>query len=170
MQVNDAGRGAVVGRIGSNDANRPFLVGKERDSRAPIAGRLFVAINQSGIDRATGSYHLKIERTAAPVTAKSADVKAPEFPQKLLDSIPPRVSDPAGAPGDRVNFILIGSQDQVQAALKAAGWVVVDRTQKDAVLRGLFSSLSREAYVTLPMSELQLFGRSQDFGYAQADP
>jgi hypothetical protein len=69
-----------------------------------------------------------------------------------------------------VNFLLIGSVEQVQAALKAAGWVVVDRTRNDAVLRGLLAFLSKESYVTLPMSELQLFGRAQDFGYAQADP
>jgi hypothetical protein len=88
----------------------------------------------------------------------------------MIDSIPRRVSDPAGAPGDRVNFIIIGSQDQVQGALKAAGWVTVDRTDKDAIVRGILTSLSKEAYVTMPMSELRLFGRGQDFGYAQADP
>ena len=69
-----------------------------------------------------------------------------------------------------MNFILIGSQDQVQSALKAAGWVTVDRINKDAVMRGLLASFSKEAYVTMPMSELRLFGRAQDFGYAQADP
>jgi len=97
-------------------------------------------------------------------------VKVPAFSQSQLDSIPKRVSDPNGAPGDRVNFILIGSQEQVQAALKAAGWVVVDRTKNDAIMQGLLASFSKESYVTLPMSELDLFGRSQDFGYAQADP
>ena len=30
------------------------------------------------------------------------------------------VTDPNGAPGDRVNFIVIGSEDQMQAAFKAA--------------------------------------------------
>jgi len=170
MQVNDAGRGSVVGRIGSSEADRPFLIGLERQTRAAIAGRLFVAINQSPADRATGSYRLKIERIATVALVKPNDVHVPDFPQELLDSIPVRVSDPSGASGDRVNFILIGAQEQVQIALKAAGWVVVDRTKKDAMLRGVLSSLSKEAYVTMPMSELQLFGRTQDFGYAQGDP
>ena len=167
--VNDAGRGAVVGRIGSSEADRPFLIGSEHESRAPIAGRLFVAINESSRDSATGSYHVTMERTPAPPAAKT-DVHVPPFPQNLLDSIPRRVSDPNGAPGDRVNFMLVGSQDQVQAALKAAGWVPVDRNDRDAVLRGLLNTFSKEAYVTLPMSELRLFGRAQDFGYAQGDP
>jgi len=171
MQLNDAGRGALIGRIGTSVAARPFLLGANGSHEARAAGRLYVTINQPDADTATGSYHVQVERTAATVAPKTdSNVKVPDFPQRLLDALPRRVSDPNGAPGDRVNFILIGSEEQAQAALKAAGWVVVDRTRSDAVLRGLLASLSKEAYVTLPMSELQLFGRAQDFGYAQADP
>lgn len=169
MPMNDAGRGTLIGRIGNSEAARPFLIGAQYSGQARIEGRLFIAINQTSIDRASGSYHVTIERTAG--TAKPiAQANIPAFPQKLLDSIPRRVNDADGNPGDRVNFVIIGSQDQVQGAFKSAGWVTVDRTQKDAILRGLFATLSKEAYVTLPMSELQLFGRPQDFGYAQADP
>jgi LssY C-terminus len=170
FQFNDAGRGALIGRVGSSEAARPFLIGASVSSKAPVAGHLFVAVNQSSMDQATGTYHVTIERTAAAAAAAKADVSVPAFPQSQLDSIPRRVSDPDGAPGDRVNFILIGSQEQVQAALKAAGWVVVDKSNQDAVLSGLLSSLNKQAYVTMPMSILQLFGRPQDFGYAQADP
>jgi LssY C-terminus len=171
MQLNDAGRGALIGRVGTSVAARPFLLGINGSHQARVTGRLYVTINQADSDLATGSYHVHVERTPATVAPKAdSDVKVPDFPQTLLDSLPKRVSDPNGAPGDRVNFLLIGSGEQVQAALKTAGWVVVDRTRSDAVLRGLLASLSKEAYVTLPMSELQLFGRAQDFGYAQADP
>ena len=69
-----------------------------------------------------------------------------------------------------MNFIIVGSQEQLQAAFKAAGWVTVDKSTRDAVLNGLLATLSKQAYVTLPMSQLELFGRSQDFGYAQGDP
>jgi LysM repeat protein len=169
MPMNDAGRGTLIGRIGNSDAARPFLVGAQYSGQARIAGRLFIAINQTSLDRATGSYQVAIERTAG-AAKPTAPVNLPPFPQSLLDSIPRRVNDADNNPGDRVNFIVVGSQDQVQAAFKAAGWVTVDRTQKDAIMRSLFATLSKEAYVTLPMSELQLFGRPQDFGYAQADP
>jgi len=169
LPLNDAGRGALIGRIGSNSAARPFLIGEQTTAKAPIDGRLFVAINQSALDEGAGSYHVTIVRTAATTTV-AANVTVPFFTKDLLDTIPTRVSDPNGAPGDRVNFIIIGSQEQMQAAFKAAGWVVVDRTNREAIMTGLFSSLSKEAYVTMPMSELRLFGRPQDFGYAQADP
>ena len=169
LPLNESGRGAVIGRVGSSDAARPFLIGARRESRAPVAGRLFVAINEGSRDRATGSFRLTIERTAAPVVTK-VDVKVTPFPQSRIDEIPRRVSDPDGTAGDRVNFVVIGSREKVQTALKNAGWVVVDRTNKDTILRGALATFSKQAYVTIPMSELQLFGRSQDFGYAQADP
>ncbi len=168
--VNSAGRGALVGRIGDNAAARPFLIGSKYSGQSPIGGHLFVAINQSSLDQASGSYHLTISRTAATAQAPAASITVPPFPQTLLNSVPRRVTDPAGAPGDRVNFIIVGSEAQMKAALKAAGWVVVDRTQQEAIVSGLLASLSKEAYTTLPMSELRLYGRPQDFGYAQADP
>jgi hypothetical protein len=168
--VNSAGRGALVGRIGDNTAARAFLIGAKYSGQAPVTGHLFVSINQSAFDSAGGSYHITVSRTAAAQAATAADVNVAPFPQAQLNSIPRRVSDPNGAPGDRVNFIVIGSQDQMKAAFKVAGWVIVDRTQQEAVVTGLLASLSKDAYVSMPMSELRLYGRPQDFGYAQADP
>lgn len=170
LQVNEAGRGALVGRIGTNEAARAFLIGPQLTSKSPVAGDLFIGINQTSGDSATGSYHVTIKRTAAAPNATATNVTVPAFTQQMIDSIPRRVTDPAGAPGDRVNFVVIGSEDEVKSALKAAGWVIVDKTNKDAVLNGLLASLSKDAYVTMPMSQLQLWGRDQDYGYAQADP
>jgi hypothetical protein len=171
LPMNDYGRGALVGRIGNSDAARAFLIGPQATHHAAIAGRLYIGINQGPSDRADGSYKVSVERTAAPVSKTPArPVNVPPFPLKLLDQIPGRVVDAEGNAGDRVNFILIGSEDKVQSAFREAGWVTVDRSDRDAMLRGLFASLSKEAYVTLPMSTLTLFGRPQDYAYAQGDP
>ncbi len=172
LPVNEAGRGALIGKIGDRDASRPFLVGQRREQAAAVGGKLFLGVNVTGADKATGAFVVKITRTAASPSPASVDNQPPasKLTQEQLDSIPPRVEDDQGTKGDRVNFILVGSEDKVTAAFKAAGWVTVDRSNKDAVLRGIFSSLSKQAYVTLPMSTLQLFGRGQDYGYAQGDP
>lgn len=169
--VNEAGRGALVGRISDSPAARPFLIGAKAERTAPVPGRLFLGINQMPNLTGAGSYRVVIERTAAsPSKAGTAPVNLPPFTQQMLDSIPARVNDSLGNAGDRVNFILVGSQEKVASALNAAGWVAVDKTRTDAVIAGLIASLSKQAYVTMPMSELELFGRVQDFGYAQADP
>jgi hypothetical protein len=69
-----------------------------------------------------------------------------------------------------VNFALLGSEAQVLAAFKAAGWVAVDKTVEDAVLHGILSTLSHEAYTEMPMSTLYLFGRPQNLSFARGDP
>jgi len=170
LPLNEAGRGTLVGRIGNDPAARAFLVGAQAERQAPIAGRLFLGINQSSNDQPTGSYHVTVEIVAGTAPPVAANLPLPHFTQAMLDSIPSRVQDAQGNAGDRVNFVIVGSQSKLEAAYKAAGWVVVDKTNKDAVLRGLLSSISKEAYVTLPMSQLMLFGRDQDYGYAQGDP
>jgi hypothetical protein len=51
-----------------------------------------------------------------------------------------------------------------------AGWVKVDTDVPGTVLRGILESISKESYLTMPMSPLYLFGRPQDYGWAHAEP
>jgi hypothetical protein len=69
-----------------------------------------------------------------------------------------------------VNFLIIGSETAMQNVFTSAGWVRVDSDVKEAVLHGLIESLSKESYLTMPMSVLYLFGRPQDYGWAHAEP
>ena len=173
--VRDAGRGAVVGRIGETGAAVSFLIGDRRDMTASTGGKLFVGINKLASDRPQGSFIVNIERTPSAPTSEGL---APELHEArevkevagiraaLFEQIPRRVAGTDGTPGDMVNFLLVGSEDQVTKALAAAGWVKVDRTNREAVLRGVIASLSKQAYVEMPMSELILFDRPQDYGYA----
>ncbi len=169
--LNDANAGALLGRIGDGAESRPFLLGSEHQIKAAVGGRLFLGINEPENEPAEGSFHVKVEVVQQAATAKPApQLRLPQVTQKMLDSIPVRVADASGNPGDRVNFLIIGSEDQLKQALKDAGWVIVNRSARDAVIQGVIAVLSRQAYTQLPMSELFLFGRPQDFGYAQADP
>ncbi len=169
LPLNDAGRGAVIGRVGDGAAARPFLIGAQRESRMVIGGRLFLGINQSG--GGDGSYKVKVT-----VLERGSDAAAtftgqlPPITDKELAQIPRRVVDKDNNEGDRINFLILGTEDQVKNALKAVGWVIVDRDVKSSILRGSLGVLSRDAYLTMPMSELMVFGRPQDYGYAMSDP
>ena len=68
-----------------------------------------------------------------------------------------------------MNFVLVGCEEQVTSAFKSAGWLLADKTNTDAVVSALIATLQKNAYVTVPMSTLYLFGRAQDYGYARAD-
>jgi hypothetical protein len=58
----------------------------------------------------------------------------------------------------------------MQRVFTASGWVKVDPDVSGAVVRGILDSLSKESYLTMPMSQLYLFGRPQDYGWARAEP
>ena len=233
LPVNSAGRGALIGRVGSDDAAQPFLIGVQSSLKIRVAGRLFVGLNETSNDSPQGSFHVVIAITGAanaaaatpaapagtssgatvataPVavnlggssptatvpssasvaaatspaggetpasTAPSSASSSPSdaalaasLPKDLFSEIPRRVTDKDGNVGDMVNFLLIGSEDQVKATFQAAGWVQVYRDVKDAVLEGFVTSLSKQVYLTMPMSQLYLFGRPQDYGFAHAEP
>lgn len=90
--------------------------------------------------------------------------------EEIAARLPQRVTSKDGKVGDVVNFVLIGSKEQVQTALKNAGWVQVDRNAQDAITHALDDFLAHRAYSQMPMSPLYLFGRPQDFGYAEGIP
>ena len=174
LPFNGAGRGAVIGRIGDQDTSQPFLIGAKRDVVSPIAGHLAIGINQLSNDTGDGTYTVRIEIYAAD--ANSILFIAKTVPgirgvdNNLFAKIPRRISDKAGDPGDMVNFLILGSQDAMEKVFTTAGWVKVDANVKETVFRGLLESLSKESYLTMPMSPLYLFGRQQDYGWAHAEP
>ena len=177
--VRDAGHGALIGRIGSEAYSLPFLIGESREYEVPVAGKLFLGINESMAEASTadGSFHVTIEvleegTAAAEPTNTRAPAEAPVtgITPELLSKIPRRVSDPNDNPGDMVNVLIVGTQDQMVQAFTRAGWVQVDKTVKTSVLSALTSSLEKKDYVTMPMSTLFLFDRAQDYGFAHAEP
>ncbi|PYT77030.1 MAG: hypothetical protein DMG40_24825 [Acidobacteria bacterium] len=175
LPLNDAGRGALIGRIGDKDAAQPFLVGAHCDVVAPITGRLALGINQESKDPATGTYVVLIEVYApadgeAHVVVAKSIASIPGIDNGLFSKIPRRVSDKQGHPGDMVNLLILGSASAMRNAFLAAGWVQVDADVKDAVLHGIIESMSHESYLNMPMSQLYLFGRPQDYGWAHAEP
>jgi hypothetical protein len=174
LPFNEAGRGALIGRIGDKDTAQPFVIGARRDVLAPVSGRLSVGINQTTDDTGDGTYAVRIEvytpeGGTARVVAKQVS-SLPGIDNNLFSKIPRRIGDKQGNPGDMVNFLILGSEDAMQRVFTTAGWVKVDADVKDTVLHGLIGSLSKESYLTMPMSQLYLFGRPQDYGWAHAEP
>jgi hypothetical protein len=174
LPLNAAGRGAVIGRIGDQDISQPFLIGATRDLVAPNTGRLSVGVNLDANDTGDGTYTVRIEVYAADPNAVIFTAKPvysiPGVDNHLFAKIPRRIADKAGAPGDMVNFLIIGSQDAMEKVFTTAGWVKVDANVTETLLHGFLESMSKESYLTMPMSLLYLFGRQQDYGWAHAEP
>ena len=88
--------------------------------------------------------------------------------QKQIAGLPRRVNDEFQNQGDMVNFVLVGSEQQVKDALDAANWHVADIDSKEAVLKAVLQTYQKKDYLQMPMSQLHLFGRKQDYGYELA--
>ena len=172
-----AGHGALIGRIGSQDYAQAFLVGASKEYDVPVSGRLFLGINQSNQDASTasGSFEVTVEVLAegtgeAGALGGPAETRISGITPDLLTKIPRRVSDPAKNPGDMVNVLIIGTQDQVVQTFTTAGWVQVDKTVRNTAMNAVMESLEKKDYLTMPMSVLYLFDRPQDYGFAHAEP
>jgi hypothetical protein len=76
-----------------------------------------------------------------------------------------RTSD--GLLGDPVNLALMGSAEQIQDAMDAAGWTKADPVTLRSSWRIISSTIRRRSYHRAPVSPLFLFSRQQDFAYQQ---
>ena len=176
LPFNGSGRGALLARIGDADIAQPFVIGASHEAISPVAGRLSLGINQSTNDTGEGSYTVHVEIYAPDTNAVSTltvtkfVTALPGIDNSLFAKIPRRIRDKNGNPGDMLNFMILGSEKAMQHVFTAAGWVKVDSDVKDTVLHGLIGSLSKESYLTMPMSQLYLFDRPQDYGWAHAEP
>jgi hypothetical protein len=174
LPFNDAGRGALIARVGDADVAQLFLIGARKDVVIPITGKLFLGINQANSDAGTGSYNVQVEVYAADASAPREVARRiqsiPGVDNHLFAKIPRRVADKQGNPGDMVNFLIIGNEDAMKKVFITAGWVKVDADVKSTILLGAIASISKESYLTMPMSQLYLFGRPQDYGWAHAEP
>jgi hypothetical protein len=136
-----------------------------------MSGQFGMGKSDSGTSNATSSDSSSGgDASAAAPPLKISDTPLDAQLRKSLDSLPRRVNDQFQNLGDMVNFVIVGSQKDVQAALDAATWHVADTNNQGAVLNAITQTYDKKDYLAMPMSTLYLFGRRQDFGYEMAEP
>jgi len=73
-----------------------------------------------------------------------------------------------GIPADPINLWVVGSREDVIAAMRAAGWTLADPITVGSGLRDAHSVLFDRPYPSAPMSTHWISGRPQDLGFEQA--
>lgn len=125
---------------------------------------------------AANSGSATLSGSSNPLAAAAAKVVAPNSApldpklRDIVDKLPRRVNDEFHHEGDMVNFVIVGSQTDLQAALQSASWFVADTNNANAVAKAVMMTYHKQDYLQMPMSILYLFNRPQDFGYEQAEP
>jgi hypothetical protein len=82
-----------------------------------------------------------------------------------LQDAPKTTRTAQGIAADPINVSIVGSQEELVAALLHAGWLPADRTTIKTSLHIGESVLFHRSYETAPMSPLYLFGRPQDLAF-----
>jgi len=173
LPVGQAARGALVGRIG-DEAAQPFVIGTATDIVLPAGGVLALGVNHSEDDVCTGRFSVHVDVFAPGEHSDvvvARQVESLEGVDKALFArLPRRVSDKQGNPGDMINFVILGPESGMRRVFEASGWLKVDLDTRDALIAGVIDSVLKQPYLTLPMSQLYLFNRVQDVGWAHAEP
>lgn len=170
VKIHKASTGSTNSATGQQQGR-----GQQLKSQLSSAAQIFMQ-GQFGVGKTEAASSNAVSGTAAGNTpASSASLKLSDTPldpdlRKHLDSLPRRVNDQFNNLGDMVNFVMIGSQKDVQAALDAATWHVADTSNTMAALNAAMQTYGNKDYLAMPMSILYLFGRKQDFGYEMAEP
>ena len=98
-----------------------------------MSGQFGMGKSEAGASNATSSG----TGSAADAAPAATPLKVSDAPldaqlRKSIDSLPRRVNDQFQNLGDMVNFVIVGSEKDVQAALDAATWHVADTSNSKA--------------------------------------
>ncbi len=73
---------------------------------------------------------------------------------------------PDGFASDPINIGIVGTRQQITAAMKSAGWYRPDKKNLQSLLKVIRSMIYHKPYPRTPFSQLYLFGRKQDLSFA----
>jgi LssY C-terminus len=90
------------------------------------------------------------------------DLSVPQLRERLR-ALPCCTTTEAGEGlGDPLNVVLVGSGEEVIAALSASGWNFTEAITVDSIRRMIGAAIADKPFLTAPVSSLYAFGRRQD--------
>jgi hypothetical protein len=129
-----------------------FLLTRGRNSTV-LKGAEVTAYTKSETD---------VETEFLPIARKRASELA-----EMITLLPPRALNNEGREGDMLNLVFLAKEDDLQAAFEQAGWLKVEKSPPQIIWHLM---RQRKHYTKLPMGQLYVFGRPQDFAYSLPDP
>lgn len=89
---------------------------------------------------------------------------------KILAAIPERATDASGQPSGVVNILIVGSEEELKRIFEAGQWTVVGRAKAGEKKDDSSQNQSERTYLDMPLPELFLFGKPQDYGFVYPEP
>jgi hypothetical protein len=123
-----------------------------------------------GVPGFRGDYKVSnVFRNAIYPPEKIANYTDDDAFRAALESLPCCVTNKDGTKyGDPINLVIVGGLDDAFPALVRRGWHPTEEKWLGSVWRMVRSALSGDRYTDAPVSDLYLFGRSQDLALQKA--
>lgn len=87
--------------------------------------------------------------------------------EHLLEDAPQRSAGKDGKPGDPLNLVVVGSEEEIRRAFEKAGWVEPEKATGKSVWEAARAVIGEVGYEKAPVSDLYLFGRREDLAFAK---
>lgn len=157
--VNDAlGKlAAALPSLGSTiqDAQKKQIGSPAVDIVFPAGTDIEVTLDQA----------LPLQKTYAPAAPEVLPGNLEAAVHALLAGVPQRSETEKGTPGDPLNLVLIGSQQQIVSAFTQAGWIIPKPKQDQSIWKTVQAVVQDQGYNAAPISNLYLFSRPQDLAF-----
>jgi hypothetical protein len=108
---------------------------------------------------------LAVDSISPPAAATQISPPLAGAVQKLLADAPNRVQSKTKKPGDPLNLVLIGSSDQILNAFKQAGWSEAKKLGSRSAVGTARAMWDDSGYGEAPVSNLYLYGHTEDFAF-----
>ncbi|HEV2501245.1 MAG TPA: LssY C-terminal domain-containing protein [Terriglobia bacterium] len=108
---------------------------------------------------------LPVEKTYAAAVPETLPGNLATAVHALLTGVPQRSETADGKPGDPLNLVIIGSQQQITNAFAQAGWIIPRPKQNQSILKTVQAVIQDQGYGAAPISNLYLFARPQDLAF-----
>ncbi len=108
---------------------------------------------------------LVIDPPSPPTAAEQLTPALATTIQTMLGTAPQRVRSKSKKPGDPLNLIMIGTEEQIVAAFKQAGWNAAEKLGTKSAVGTVRAMASNNGLENAPVSQLYLFGRVEDLAF-----
>jgi LssY C-terminus len=87
--------------------------------------------------------------------------------QSLLAIAPHRDQGKDGKPGDPINLVIVGNQQEIQQTFEKALWLEPAKASQQSIWQSTRAIIGGVGYDKAPVSDLYLFGRREDLAFAR---
>lgn len=108
---------------------------------------------------------LEVSEPFSPAAAGDAPSDVRAAVNRMLVDAPQRASGKGGKPGDPLNLIFVGSEDEIRSAFEKAGWSVPEKSSRTSISHTTRAAVGDVGYGTTPISDLYLYGKKEELAF-----